>query len=294
MVQEQGEPQTRRPPAPVAATRRNATIGPMSVSDEGPIILHADQDHSGIRLVVLIALGVAFIGSFVLVQALLDAFAPDSLVDYSVFLSCIAAVPLSLLAIWAVENWLKRVWHSGLSFTLDDTGMTVRDTSGRYMSDRPAEERAASFVWSDTLTQTCWYFKLSGYSRGGRERRVPAKWLCLATELVQEDRRLNVFTFMPPEKAATWIDQPGYGFQRLNPAELYDKSVRSRIGPPTRPSSLPNHLLHSKDGRYWLAERRRWQYGVELSPNDFGTLLDTVGRAMRSQRAGSEVPGLPG
>ena len=29
---------------------------------------------------------------------------------------------------------------------------------------------------------------------------------------------------------------------------------------------------------YWLAERRRWEYGIELTPEDFAMLLDYAGR----------------
>ncbi len=64
--------------------------------------------------------------------------------------------------------------------------------------------------------------------------------------------------------------------------ELYDNTMRSRIGPPSRPD-IPNRLLQSKDGRYWLAERRRWEYGIELTPDDFGTLMRVVLEVQQGQ-----------
>jgi hypothetical protein len=37
-------------------------------------------------------------------------------------------------------------------------------------------------------------------------------------------------------------------------------------------------LLRGKDGRFWLAEQRRWQQGIELTPDDFETFIDYVRR----------------
>lgn len=241
----------------------------MSAAAKGPIVLHADQEHSGIRLVIFIALFVGYFLGFQLVSRLLEAFGPPSLLDYSIFLSCVGALPVAVLIIWLLEKLLKRVWHSGLSLVLDNQGLTVHERSGGKVTETPA------IRWATNLSQLNWYFRLRGYPRGGRERRVPVKWLCLATELQQDERRLNVYSLMPPEAAAALTENGKHGFHILNPAEIYDNSVRSRIGPPSRPT-IPNRLLQSKDGRYWLAERRRWEYGVELSPGDFAVLMQYV------------------
>jgi len=243
----------------------------MLAGESSPVVLHADQEHGGIRFVIFIVLFVALFVGFQLIARLLQFIAPATLLDYTTFLACAGSVPFALLVIWGLEKILKRYWHSGLSFILDENGLIVDDSRDKslVLNSQPT---APAFVWSQNLTLLKWYFKLAGYPRGGRERRVPVKWLCLAAELLQDDSRLNVFTFMPPDEAARWIDDPHQGFQRINQAELYQNSIRSRVGPPSRPT-LPNELLHSKEGRYWLAERRRWQYGIELSPEDFTTLL---------------------
>lgn len=246
----------------------------MPVAEDSPVVLYADQEHSGLRFAIFIFLFISLIIGFQIIVRLLEAVAPDNLLDYTTFLACAGSIPFALLVIWVLEKILKRYWHSGLSFILDKNGLVVKDTrdKSRAAENNPGTAAKPAFVWSQNLTLLKWYFKLAGYPRGGRERRIAAKWLCLAAELLQEDSRLNVFTFMPPDEAAKWIDDPHHGFQRINQAELYQNSVRSRVGPPSRPT-LPNELLHSKEGRYWLAERRRWQYGVELSPQDFATLL---------------------
>lgn len=269
----------------------------MSDAAKSPVVLHADQEHGGIRVAIFILLFLALFVGFQLIVWLLEAFAPANLVDYTTFLACAGAFPFALLIIWGAEKILKRYWHSGLRFILDENGLTVDDRRDKKRSANNPPDPPA-FMWSQNLTFLKWYFKLAGYPRGGRERRVPAKWLCLAAELLQEDSRLNVFTFMPPDEAAKWIDDPHHGFQRINQAELYQNSIRSRVGPPSRPT-LPNELLHSKEGRYWLAERRRWQFGIELSPEDFVTLLKFAQPAaelqpMTTKDAGPTIPPITG
>ena len=142
-------------------------------------------------------------------------------------------------------------------------------------------------TWNKPFAQTNWYFRLSGYPRGGRERRVSEKWLCLCTELQQDEERLSTFAFISPEDAAAWTS-PTNGksatFHIIDPGEVYDKGVRSRFGPPSRPN-VPTSLLHAKDGRYWLAERRRWEVGIELTPQDFVTVMTDTRRAAAANLA---------
>jgi hypothetical protein len=262
----------------------------MSAVGKTPIILHADQEHGGIRLAVFIALFIAYFIGFQLVVLLIETFAPPSLLDYTTFLACIGAAPLALLMIWGLEKFLKRVWHSGVSIMLDDRGLTVQDkrsvprSSGDFMGEAGNGEgnEGRTLAWDGNLGRLNWYFRLSGYARGGRERRIPAKWYCLATELQQDESRLSVYTFMPPDEATRWIEQSRYHFQLLNLAELHEGGLRARLSPPTRPT-LPNHLLQSKEGRYWLAERRRWEFGLELTGEDYTTLIEYA-RAKEGER----------
>lgn len=244
----------------------------MTTAGEPRTLLYAEQEHGGIRLAVFLTLFVAYILGFMLVSWLVRMFAPPGLVDYGVFLSCIGAVPLALLAIWLVENALKKVWHSGLTVQLDDSGVYVEDTRGGGKALTPTDPPI--IAWSSPFSQLNWYFRLKGYPRGGRERRVSDKWLCVCTELQQDDNRLSVFAFMPPEQAAAWTDDgtTRSSFHILDPSEVYEKGLRSRVGPPSRPT-IPTSLLHSKEGRYWLAERRRWEIGIELVAEDFALLM---------------------
>lgn len=252
----------------------------MSNAEKGPTILYADQEHTGIRLVVFLALFIGYLIGFRVVFLLIKIFATPEIAEYTVFLSCVGGLPIALFLIWGLEKILKLVWHSGLSLTLDEQGLFVNDRRPGSQTG-PADTPTPAMVWSAHIGRTNWCFRLSGYPRGGRERRVPAKWLCIATELQQDDDRLSVYALMPPDKASAWVDDPKHGFHFLSMAGLYDSSMRSRMGPPVRPN-IPNQLLQSKDGRYWLAERRRWEFGIELTAEDFATLMQYVDKAAQT------------
>lgn len=265
----------------------------MTTPPQSGTVLYADQEHGGIRLVVLITLFITYILGFLLVFWLIRSFAPPTIADFAVFISCVGAVPLAVLAIWITERSLKGVWHSGLSLTVNQTGVFVEDTRDGGQALTP--EAPPVINWSLPFAQLNWYFRLSGYPRGGRERRVPDKWFCICTELQQDENRLNVFSFMPPDQAADWIEDSPTGkssFQMINPNEIYDSSFRSRIGPPSRPT-IPTSLLHSKEGRYWLAERRRWLTGIELIPEDFAFVMGESQSATRTMTPGGENPSTP-
>jgi len=248
----------------------------MASSIDTPLILHADREHSGIRAVILLALIVFLWISFIAARLALAALFPQS--DYLGLLSCLSAFPLALLLVWVLEQGLKRVWPSGRKLMLDESGIRVQ---------APGHGERV-FVWSGNLTNLNWFFRLSGFARGGHERRVPKQWLCLACQIQQDENRVIAYTFMPMKRAAAIIqaEHPAARFNQIFPAEVYDTSFRSRIGPPTRPE-IPTSVLASHDGRYWLAERRRWNEGFELAPADFETLL---GHLQERRPAVSNLP----
>lgn len=260
----------------------------MTEAGNAPIELHADPEHGGIRAAVFLSMFIALIVAYPVTSALFRLLAPASLQDYAVFLSCVGSFPLALLLVYGFEQLLRRTWHSGLSLLLDERGLYVRDRRPGQTQTEPHTD-GPSVDWVKPLTLTNWTFRLNGYPRGGRERRVDKNWMCLASQLQQDDARLIVFCFMPPARAEALTGDKSAGFQLINPAQLYDVGARTRLGPPTRPT-IPNDLLHSKEGRYWLAERRRWEYGVELMPDDFMTYLAYARKAERRATVDSAEP----
>lgn len=188
--------------------------------------------------------------------------------DYAGFLACLGALPIALSIAWVVEEVLKRSWHSGREVVLEETAVSLN------LPHKPT----IRLTWGDSLTQLNWFFRLQGYPRGGRERRVPEKWVCLASELRQDNQRIIVHTYVAPGQAKTWLDNKEVRptFHEIHPIEVYTKSWRERLAPPERPSEIPAKVLSGGDGRYWLAEKRRWELSVELTPADFQTLMQVI------------------
>lgn len=231
-----------------------------------PVVLHADPEHSGLRTAVTLILLAGMAAGYGIVYQILQRVAGTA--DYATFLSCIGGVVIALGAAYGAELLMKRSWHSGRTVTLAGDGITTRTETGENQQ----------FFWGENLSLINWFFHLRGYARGGRERRVPDKWVCLACQVQQNENRFIVYTYLPPQKAESWITESPRSltkFHQIFPVQVYDTSVRSRLGPPTRPE-IPAAVLTGKDGRYWLAERRRWTDGFELTPQDFEKFIQVV------------------
>jgi hypothetical protein len=227
-------------------------------------VLHADQEHSGIRFVVPAIWVFTFIIFYFVLKAFLDNRPPGGIGDYAVTLACVGALPLSL-ALGAISEYiLKRKWHSGRQVAIHNQGLTViRSEADNLTLD-----------WSRRANQVLWHFPLKGYPRGGRERRVPGGWLCLGCQVQQDDQRFIVYSLMSRKQAEPLIEK--YRFHAINVADFLDtNTVKNWLSAPSRPS-LPSNMLGGKEGPFWLAERRRWHEGLELTPSDFIIFLNRV------------------
>ncbi len=237
----------------------------MSASTPAPLVLHAEQEHPRLRFAVVAALLVVYGLSFFAFRALIRL-APGDLASFALAISCVLSALVALGVTWGLEKWLKTAWPSGYSLVLGDKTLQVNQP----------ELEPLSFSWSAATDLLGWYFSLHGYKRGGPERRVPDNWYCLACQVQQDDRRLIIFTLAAPAKVAHHLEGQGTGvdFHKINPAEVYESSLSSRFQPPSRPQTIPTQVLTGKDGRFWLAEQRRWQEGLELPLKEFGIFLD--------------------
>ena len=184
--------------------------------------------------------------------------------DFYFALSCVGALPLAIGTAGAVEYFAKRRWLSGRAIELTDEGMLV--------TTDPKEEVA--YFWKGHMSMTKWYFRLSGYRRGGRERRIPSDWLCVCCQIQQDDNRFVSFSYMPKVKAEPFLEDSR--FQELRPGEFEENSLFRRwFSPPNRPE-IPTKVLAGKQGHFWLAERRRWSEGMEFEQGDFFTLMEIL------------------
>jgi len=234
----------------------------MKVSTPNETIFHADAEHKRLRFVVMIALLLFFVLSYFLIQFLFQTFLNES----PLILVCGLTLPLALGVGWVFEKLLKQNWHSGRYLRFEADGIRAVNQVSTDVHLR----------WAANVSQMRWSFKLGSYPRGGRERRLPANNYCLAVQLQQGGHQVVVHAYLPPKKAKAILEKEGANFVALDPSEVYESSVRSRIyATPTRPD-IPSKVLAGPNGRFWLAEKRRWQEGFELEPKDFEAFMKLV------------------
>ena len=237
----------------------------MSLSQPYPQVLHADQEHSGLRTAVFVLLFISLILAFLGLRAALNAI-DGWISEYAFALSCFGAFPVSVGVIWMAEKYLKQRWPSGRTVTLLADGVSVQTESGSAVTLTQAKE----------IVPMAWYFDLRGWQRGGRERRVPQNWYCLAVELKAGKEHLIVYTYLPPNLAQPWFESTQKpAFHQIHPQNVYDNSLRKRMTGPSRPE-IPAEIITGKDGPYWLAERRRWIEGFDLPAPEFESFMNHI------------------
>ena len=235
----------------------------MSSSTSSTITLNADQEHVGLRAAVMAIVLGGFVIGFLATNTILSS--GDGLVaSYSFPLSCILALLLALGAAALGETIMKRYWHSGRRIEIDRLEMRAWLPDGK----------AARLDWSGRVWAIKWTFPLSGYPRGGRERRLTAKHRCLACQLQQDDTRIILFGYLKGSQAEPLLDSSD--FRELDPSEFYERRMFRWLRGATDRPKLPTNVLTGKDGPYWLAEQRRWTDGIELSSSDFETFWEAV------------------
>jgi hypothetical protein len=233
-------------------------------------ILRANPEHGGVRIAVLLTILFGLLGSYLLIRFLLGWFAQGSLIlEFATVISCIVSIPIALGCAWLVEEYLKKTWSSGQELELNDEG--VRFESGKT---EDGSQDIRQIYFDKRLNLTNWYFKLKGYPKAGRERRVSDKWYCLANQIQQDGERIITFTYLSPEEAVDWLANEDLvePFHQISLAQAYKDSGTRRWSTPDRPK-VSSEMLAGADGRYWIAERRRWDEGLELTADDFVTFM---------------------
>ncbi|MDX1662205.1 MAG: hypothetical protein R3272_00325 [Candidatus Promineifilaceae bacterium] len=236
-----------------------------------PLTVHVDPEHAGLRIVIPLILFLSFWVSYFILSTVLRSVFPA--LNSAVVLSCLGAIPLSLLIAGASEVALKRVWRSGRRLRIEEEQLLFSDP----------EEGELQFDL-EQLHNLWWSLPLRGYPRAGRERRMPDSYSMMGGQLQQGDRRLVIFTYAPPEQAEQWAEQ--YPFQVLDPDAVYQRPTDEHLSHLARPQ-LSAEVIAGPSGRYWLAERNRWQEGVELAPDDFEILLQITGSRSADRHSGS-------
>jgi hypothetical protein len=228
----------------------------MTASIQEKTVFHADPEHEKLRYAVLAGLLFFALLSFFVVRLILQL-----VWDASPFiLVCGFSLPIGLGIGWVFEKMLKQNWHSGSFIEVQLNGIRA--------VNQVSED--VYINWDGDMSLLKWTFQLSGYPRGGRERRLPSTHHCFAMQLRQDGVLVTIFSYLPSGQAHEQA-----GFVKLNPGEVYKTSTGSRLADTVRPE-LPSQVLMGENGRFWLAEKHRWHEGFELEPNDFVKLLRIV------------------
>jgi hypothetical protein len=251
---------------------------PMPADEKSPKVLYADPEHGPLRFVIILLLFLNLIISFLLIQLLLNLLAAGTrLIEFATVISCALTIPLALGITWVLEIVLKREWHSGKSLVLEDSNL-IYNTQKTNSENNDEDESQILFNWSKRVNILYWYFHLKGYPRAGRERRVPSKWLGLSCQLQQDDSRMITFSYLAPKHAVAWIENEDLSgpFVKISLDEVYKQAGKKNRQSASRRPTLDSSLLTSPEGRYWLAEQKRWQAGIELTQKDFETFINYV------------------
>jgi len=226
-----------------------------------PTVFHADQEHSGARATVLALFLIGLALTFFVASFFLRSLSSGILREFWLILSCTIALILGLAIAAVGERIIKRSWPSGRKVVVNNSGMEVSLSA----------EKTLSIRWSNRMLATRWWFALEGYRRGGREKRVSGSYYCLACQIQQDEQQFIVHSYLPPKLAKGLMELADY--HEIRPADYYEgRSLQRMFTAPARPT-LPTSLFSGKDGRYWLAERRRWNDGLELVSDDFATFM---------------------
>lgn len=230
--------------------------------------LPADREHRGIEVAVplsMLVLGILFyfaVDSWIL-RPLIQGTELD---DYRAILRLIFAVVLAIVGGFLVEKFLKRVWKSGRSLTLLQDAVVA--------SNKGAETMHVDLAQSELIV---WRYPMKGFSRGGRERRVPSGNYLVACQISSDDVVLSAFTFLSTKDMREILARSQV--IDVNMAMLYGNSKRLRGVTPAQRPGMVTKERHQWPTKVWEAETRRWSEGFELEPVDFSSLMSHVEQA---------------
>jgi len=230
-------------------------------------ILHADKEHKGIEIVVPLVMVTAGILIFLVIDAWLlrPLLSGSDLDGFRPLSRWVISIVLGVLIGAGVELILKRVWPSGRLLKLDD----------RHLTAQEKDVAEISIEWGQRVNVLRWQYLMSGFPRGGRERRVPNGHFLMAVRLLQDEQEVIAHCYVPPKKNVT---VPGYRyFASVDMAAQYSGGVLKRLSRPERPI-VNKELLASQTGQVWAAEKERWRKSLELEFEDFVVLMDAVER----------------
>jgi len=200
-------------------------------------IYQLDRSHTGLRLVLLLALVVfSSIGGFLLMPALLNLFGVLSLPR--LLLSASGGLLIGFGLTMILERILWSTWPSGRVLEVDADKVVLK---GKAFDDLTID-------WGSPYEVLSWYFPI----RRGRSY-VPRGWYMVAVRIKQGDTIIIPYAFFHPRQSNEFLQWPV--FERL----ISEKSART----------VDERAQVERQGHLRAAEDERWYVGVEMRPEDF-------------------------
>ncbi|NDJ51841.1 MAG: hypothetical protein GYB68_02010, partial [Chloroflexi bacterium] len=151
-----------------------------------------------------------------------------------------------------VERLLKQVWPSGHILTLEDSQIKVKRRSGEQ----------AEIVWNQHVNALAWHFEIRKV-----RTRVPRGWYCVALQLNQDDESLALYTLIKPDEA-----------QALPLWQHFEQLISRKRPPRKAGDDGPTLKEVTAQEQLWIAEKERWEVGLEMTPEDFAALLQVLAK----------------
>jgi len=205
-----------------------------------------DALHAGIRVAVTVAFfGTAAVAIFV-VPAIAIALKLTGILSVLFFVGGVSAI--SIGGALLVDRTLRKIWPSGRWLKVEQGALVYHDKDGAE-TVVALNPKARMIVWHFVIQQNRTW--------------VPRGWYCVACQLAQGETQLTPYAFLKPEQAAMlprWR-----AFQEVIPRK---DLVR-------RDAELPDDQI-----RLRLAERTRWESGIELFADDFHELVVALDQSL--------------
>lgn len=209
-----------------------------TIQADTPRKIPVDADHSGIRLLVVVAFIVAGLGGYAVVNTLI----PNAGIS---LLAILSALFIAWAASQLTETLLRGRWRSGRYLVLNERAVQLTRRDGIEV-DIQDSQPVQILMWRFVVKQRA---------------RVPRGWIMLACALEQNDVYLPIYTFVSPEH-----------FDQVPHNERFAALVSKKDAP--KSSTARDIVLSGQQRRLYIAEQHRWMDGAEVTRDDFMNFLD--------------------
>lgn len=234
-------------------------MGADGLIDEPRVIL-VDQEHAGLRVLVPLLTFFTCIGTYWFGMQIISNAGSGS-TSLTLLIVLPASVIAALAVAWLGERVVKRLWPSRRHLQVETSGLTLRNRG----------ETEAALNWDQRVNVVSWRFVVPP-----RRGRVPKGWYCMACRLTQDDAAITLYSFFPPDEAKelAFFDQ----FAVLASRKMWEKATPAE------------RLAMGEQARLHSAEAERWQYGAELTRQDFADLMHVLGARVEGWARGAHDP----